>query len=75
MSFAVHQCTQFSSAPTALHELAIKQNGSYLAVTQDKGLILHPKPDFHLTCLWMQILQGDSTENILTPCYKPNMTH
>jgi hypothetical protein len=47
-SFAVHQCARFSSAPTALHELAVKRIGCYLLATKDKGLILHPKHDFRL---------------------------
>jgi hypothetical protein len=48
LSFAVHQCARYSAAPTALHELAVKRIGRYLLYTKDKGLILHPKPDFRL---------------------------
>jgi len=48
ISFAVHQCAQYSSNPTALHELAVKHIGHYLLNTKDKGLIMHPTQDFKL---------------------------
>jgi hypothetical protein len=37
ISFAVHQCAQFSSAPTRKHELALKQIVRYRAVPITKG--------------------------------------
>lgn len=48
ISFAMHQCARYSSAPTALHELAVKRIGRYLLATKDKGLILHPTKNFKL---------------------------
>ncbi len=48
ISFAVHQCTRFCQAPTALHEMAVKRIIRYLLFTKDKGLILHPSKSFNL---------------------------
>lgn len=46
ISFAMHQCAQYSSNPTALHELAVKHIGSYFLATKGKGMILHPTNTF-----------------------------
>ncbi len=42
ISFAVHQCTRLCSAPTKLHEIAVKHIIRYLILTRDKGLLLQP---------------------------------
>lgn len=48
ISFAVHQCARFSTKPSALHELAIKQIVCYLVLTSQHGLIMHPDKEFRL---------------------------
>jgi len=60
ISFAVHQCTRYSTQPSALHELAVKHISRYLLATKDKGLLLHPTNKFKLdmfvdadfACIW-----------------------
>jgi hypothetical protein len=42
LSFAVHQCANFCTNLTALHELAVKHITRYLIYMKGKGLILHP---------------------------------
>jgi hypothetical protein len=42
ISFAVHQCAHFSSAPTRKHELAVKQIARYLKGTRTKEYTLSP---------------------------------
>jgi hypothetical protein len=42
ISMAVHQCARFTSAPKALHELAVKRIIRYLLATKSKGLSLRP---------------------------------
>jgi hypothetical protein len=41
-SFAIHQCTRFSSNPQRSHKLAVKCIIHYLKGTKYKGYILHP---------------------------------
>lgn len=60
ISFVVHQCTHFSSAPTALHELAIKSISQYLLATRTKSLLLHPHKDF-----WLDIEEDADFTNML----------
>ncbi len=48
LSFAVHQCARFCTAPTALHEMAVNRIIQYLIYTKDYGLILHPTKNFTL---------------------------
>jgi hypothetical protein len=48
ISFAVHQCAQYTTNSTPLHELGVKRIGRYLLATRDKGLIMHPTQDFKL---------------------------
>jgi hypothetical protein len=48
ISFAVHQRARLCTAPTALHELAVKRIVRYLIATKDKGLLLHPTKTFTL---------------------------
>jgi hypothetical protein len=48
ISFAVHQCAQFSRESRALHEKAVKHIVYYLQCTRDKPLIMKPKKIFHL---------------------------
>jgi len=49
ISYAVHQCTRFSSNPCITHTEAIMQISMYLLSTQDKGFIMAPK-DHSLDC-------------------------
>jgi len=42
ISMAVHSCTRFTTAPTYLHEQAVKRIGRYLYTTKEHGLIYHP---------------------------------
>jgi len=42
ISMAVHNCARFTTAPTYLHEQAVKRIGRYLSTTSDKGLIYRP---------------------------------
>jgi len=44
ISMAVHNCARFTTAPTYLHEQAIKRIGRYLSTTKTKGLIYRPIP-------------------------------
>jgi len=44
ISMVVHQCTCFSSAPKALHKLAVKSIVRYLSTTSNKGITLAPRP-------------------------------
>jgi hypothetical protein len=48
ISFTVHQCARFCTAPTRLHEIAMKCIIRYLLLTKTKGLILHPTKNFQL---------------------------
>ncbi len=48
ISFAVHQCTHFCTAPTKLHEIAAKRIIRYLILTRDKGLLLQPTSNLSL---------------------------
>jgi hypothetical protein len=50
ISFAVHQCAQFSKAPQALHEKAVKRIIYSVQCTRDKPLVMKPnKKTFRLT--------------------------
>ena len=42
ISMAIHNCTQFTTSPTYLHEQAMKQIGRYLATARSHGLIYQP---------------------------------
>jgi len=48
ISMAVHNCAHFTTAPTYLHEQAIKWIGRYLYATQTRGLIYRPTPTGNL---------------------------
>jgi hypothetical protein len=48
ISFAVHQCAQFCTKPTKLHEIAVKRIARYLLLTEDRGLLLNPTKSFTL---------------------------
>jgi hypothetical protein len=48
ISMAVHNCARFTTAPTYLHEQAIKRIGRYLYTTSTRGLIYRPTPDGNL---------------------------
>lgn len=43
LSYAVHQCTRFSSDLKRSHAEAVKHIGRYLVKTRDKGIILDPR--------------------------------
>ena len=58
ISFATHQCVQYTHSPKQSHEDALKQIGHYLNGTLDKGLILTPEvAHSRLIAIQMQILQ------------------
>lgn len=48
ISFVVHQCAQFCTKPTKLHEIAVKRIARYLLLTKDRGLLLNPTKSFTL---------------------------
>jgi hypothetical protein len=48
ISMAVHNCARFTTAPTYLHEQAIKRIGRYLYATRTRGLIYRPTPTGNL---------------------------
>lgn len=48
ISFTVHQCARFCTAPTRLHEIAMKCIIRYLLLTKTEGLILHTTKNFQL---------------------------
>ena len=50
ISFAVHQCTQYTFAPKWSHEKALIRIGRYLKGTMDKGLTLQLTDDLTLDC-------------------------
>lgn len=50
ISFAVHQCAQYTFSPTKRNENALIHIGCYLKGTQDKGLILTPPKTLTLDC-------------------------
>ena len=50
ISVSVHQCAQFSESPKKSHAEAVKRIGRYLLAMWDKGLIIHPKKDWHFDC-------------------------
>jgi hypothetical protein len=45
ISMAVHNCARFTTAPTYLHEQAVKRIGRYLSATRHQGLIYRPTTD------------------------------
>ncbi len=50
ISFLVHQCARFSSAPTQTHELAVKIIIRYLKGARDKGYILKANGSDTIDC-------------------------
>ena len=50
ISVSVHQCTQFSDSPKKSHAEAVKHIGRYLLAMRGKGLVIHPKKDWHFDC-------------------------
>ena len=50
ISISVHQCARFSESPKKSHAEAVTRIGRYLLATRDKGLIIHPKKDWHFDC-------------------------
>jgi len=50
ISIAVHQCARFSIQPMLSHEKAVKQMGSYLFGTQDRGIMYQPDTKKGLEC-------------------------
>jgi hypothetical protein len=50
ISFLVHQCARFSTAPTRTPELAVKRIVRYLKGTRDKGFILKPNGSNTIDC-------------------------
>jgi hypothetical protein len=50
ITFAVHECTRFSSNPKRHHELAVRRIVRYLKGTRDKGYILNPSAEPTLDC-------------------------
>ena len=50
ISVSVHQCARFSELIKKSHAKAVKCIGCYLLATRDKGLIIHPKKDWHFDC-------------------------
>jgi hypothetical protein len=62
ISFATHQCAQYTHSPKQSHEDGIKRIGRYLKGTLNKGLILTPScslkidcyPDADFAGLWMR---------------------
>jgi len=49
-SFAVLQCTQFSSQPMRSHNLVVKKIIRYLKGTKDKSYILQPDSSTTVDC-------------------------
>jgi hypothetical protein len=66
ISKAVHNCARFTTAPTYLHEQAIKRIGRYLFATKDKGLIYHPTTSGNLDMYVDADLLGLGTRNFPT---------
>ena len=50
ISFAVHQCAQFTHALQHSHAIAVKRILRYLQGTKEKGLILEPTSDLQVDC-------------------------
>jgi hypothetical protein len=50
ITFAVHQCAKFTTAPRRVHELAIRRIVRYLKATASKGFILRPSSPPNLDC-------------------------
>ncbi len=50
ISFATHQCAQYTHSPKKTHEDALKQMGWYLNGTKNYGLILNPSNIFKIDC-------------------------
>jgi hypothetical protein len=50
ISFATHQCAQYTHSPKRTHENALKQFGRYLKGTIKNGLILNPSSTFKIDC-------------------------
>jgi hypothetical protein len=50
ISFATHQCTQYTHSPKQTHEDALKRIGRYLKGTIKNGLILSPSNTFKIDC-------------------------
>ena len=48
ISMAVHNCARYTTAPTYLHEQAVKCIGRYLSTTRTRGLIYRPTPTGNL---------------------------
>jgi hypothetical protein len=48
ISFAVHQCAQFSKEPKSLHEKAVTRIIYYLQCTRDKPLTMKPNKNLSL---------------------------
>jgi hypothetical protein len=50
ISFATHQCAQYTHSPKQTHEDVLKQIGQYLKGTIKNGLILNPSNTFKIDC-------------------------
>ncbi len=50
ISFATHQCAQYTHSPKQTHEDALKQIGQYLKGTIKNSLILNPSDTFKIDC-------------------------
>jgi hypothetical protein len=69
ISFAVHQCAQFSQSPGCIHELAVKRIVRYLKGTRTKGYVLRPTSTKSIDCYvdadfsgsWTPQTSGDSS--------------
>ena len=68
ISYVVHQCVRFSTAPTVEHGKAINWLMRYLKGTQDKGRIFHPDSKRGLEVLWMPVslVTGTRTKLVMT---------
>ena len=50
ISISMHQCARFIENPKHSHAEAVKWIVCYLIATCDKGLIIHPKSQWHFDC-------------------------
>jgi hypothetical protein len=50
ISFATHQCAQYTHSPKQTHKNALEKIGRYLKGTIKNGLTLHPSDNFKIGC-------------------------
>jgi hypothetical protein len=66
ITFAMHECTRFSSAPTQKHEVAVRCIVRYLKGIRDKGYTLKPSDTPTLNCYVDADFAGSWTKETAT---------